>query len=675
VKRFDGDYDQMASEWSFKKEKADGGSNTMVPGMQEIWRNHLVGRFKVDRLALKSRSQDPRKPPQQRLNVRHIPDPYSNGNKLGGPSSVVHKHSKATAFSLFRHYGLLTRAGAATLSPGSPLPKSSGQRSLTVTSAGIMLAPKKVQEQYTSTRTTSKLTTHGLLGDDDDRPSSSSAQRSPSVVRREKEKKAREKERKERDKKQREEKAKAKAKKAPQKRADCTASAESSSTAVSAQISTTGSSNTRVDATEGKQRRHSAHHARQMSARLSSSEVSTSSNGPSTAVANTVKRCSSFEIYRADSMSHSGPNSPTSGPVDRILDYNNSPMDRDVEDAEDDQSLPVVTRTPHAEAFATLDPNVIEYVRAKNGNRMVVDGHSVHWSKRWIPGFGRPTKSSNAPVSPAGTSSAALEATYHPPWMTITDRKVQENNERLIQNLNDSFKDVGLLHSTSKSSKGTTKSRSRKDKTGVNLFAEVPDDALYMLLPLWAGETDKASMPSSAAPAFDVIPLDRRQYLLVYYVPFEESQKEKSQEPPKKKTKSPLTSPESSAGSMDSRTVMLSAFRVSARLVRYDELRGCGVRLPSNGLTVTGPAWEAQYSAPSGLSTEHHDDVVVAACYRRDKGIEFLPHGLVKLGLCAPCAELAPGELEPQVALNSIGRAAVEMIWLGCMALTSFGVA
>jgi hypothetical protein len=348
-------------------------------------------------------------------------------------------------------------------------------------------------------------------------------------------------------------------------------------------------------------------------------------------------------------------------------------MDRYAEDTDDERPLPV-TRTPHAEAFATLDPNVIEYVRSKNGNRVVVDGHSVHWSKRWIPGFGRPTKSSNAPACPAGTSSAALEATYHPPWMTIAGRKVQENNERLIQNLNDSFKDVGLLHSTFKPSKGTTKT-SRRHKTGLNLFEEVPDDALYMLLPLWAGETDKASMPPSPAPSFDVVAVDQRQYLLVYYVPFEECHKEKSQELTKKKAKSSLTSPESSMDSMDSKTVMLSAFRVSARLVGYDELRGSGVRLPSNGLTVTGPLWEAQYSPPTGLSTEHHDDVVVAACYGREKGIEFLPDGLVKLGLCVLSSELAPGELEPQVLLSVIGRAAVEMIWLGCMALTSFGAA
>lgn len=553
-----------------------------------------------------------------------------------------------------------------------------------------MLAPKKVQEQYTSTRTTSKLTTHGLLGDPPERsgrssrPSGSGVQRAPSVVRREKEKK--EKERKEKEKKQRErdekEKAKTKGKKVQQKRADLTEnmeSAQSSSTAFSAQTSTTGSVSTKVEVSEPKQRRHSAHHPAQAPTSLSSSAEpsSAASNGPPTAAPSNVKRRSSFEISRNDSMSYAssstrGYDDSLSRPVDSISEYSDSTlMDRYPEDADDEQPLHV-TRTPHAEAFATLDPNVIEYVRSKNGNRMVVDGHSVHWSKRWLPGFGRPAKSSNAPVSPAGTSSAALEATYHPPWMTIAGRKMQENNELLIQNLNDSFKDVGLLHA--KPSKGTTKS-SRKNKTGINLFAEVPDDALYMLLPLWAGETDKASMPSGPAPLVDLVPVDQRQYLLVYYVPFEECPKEKSQELMKKKAKSSLSSPESSMDMKDSKTVMLSAFRVSARLVGYDELRGSGVRLPSTGLTVTGPLWEAQYSTPTGLNAEHHDDVVVAACYGREKGIEFLPDGLVKLGLCVLSSELAPGELEPRVLLSSIGRAAVEMIWLGCMALTSFGAA
>jgi hypothetical protein len=173
-----------------------------------------------------ARSQDPAKPFQQRLNIRHVQDPYSNGNKLGGPASVVHKHSKAIAFSLFRHYGLLTKTAGSSVSQ-RPLPGASG---------AIMLAPKKVQEQYTSTRTTSKLTTHGLLGDEEKppqstRPSTDGRRRAGSLGYKEhdrKEKERREKERREKEKKQKEkeEKAKAKAKKAQQKKKELTASAE-----------------------------------------------------------------------------------------------------------------------------------------------------------------------------------------------------------------------------------------------------------------------------------------------------------------------------------------------------------------------------------------------------------------------------------------------------------------
>jgi hypothetical protein len=81
VRRFDPEY---GGDWMFKREQADGfgpqGSGasiqsgrgaeaniseaererrrraTMAPGMQELWRNGYVGRFKVDRLELKCES-------------------------------------------------------------------------------------------------------------------------------------------------------------------------------------------------------------------------------------------------------------------------------------------------------------------------------------------------------------------------------------------------------------------------------------------------------------------------------------------------------------------------------------------------------------------------------------------------------------------------------------------
>lgn len=85
--------------------------------------------------------------------VKHIPDPYSS-NRRGGPGVVVHKHSQAKAFSIFRAHDLFNPKQ--TQKPGK------GGRHLD-TSQSILLATKNVQEQYTSTKTTGRLKTHGLL--------------------------------------------------------------------------------------------------------------------------------------------------------------------------------------------------------------------------------------------------------------------------------------------------------------------------------------------------------------------------------------------------------------------------------------------------------------------------------------------------------------------------------
>ena len=98
------------------------------------------------------------KGPQQRLHVRHIPDPFSKGNIRGGPHSIIHKHSKVVAFSIFR--------SNTVMAPGKS--KESNRVSFD-RSCGILLASKRVQEAYTSTHTTSRLNSHGLLEDNDPR--------------------------------------------------------------------------------------------------------------------------------------------------------------------------------------------------------------------------------------------------------------------------------------------------------------------------------------------------------------------------------------------------------------------------------------------------------------------------------------------------------------------------
>ncbi|KAG1719948.1 hypothetical protein EDD22DRAFT_983255 [Suillus occidentalis] len=138
-------------------------------------------------------------------------------------------------------------------------------------------------------------------------------------------------------------------------------------------------------------------------------------------------------------------------------------------------------------------------------------------------------------------------------------------------------------------------------------------------------------------------------------------------------------------------------FRVNARLVRYDELRGTGIRLPSDGLAVGAPALDVgglggvrnREEAESQLGTDTALGIgletVICMCSSRENGFHFQPEGLSKLGLCLQEEVALPAANNPRAVyleiptselrhlLTPVGRAAVEMVWLGCLAITSFG--
>ena len=156
----------------------------------------------------------------------------------------------------------------------------------------------------------------------------------------------------------------------------------------------------------------------------------------------------------------------------------------------------------------------------------------------------------------------------------------------------------------------------------------------------------------------------------------------------------------------DKRNILLPCFRVIGRQVCYTELQGSGIRVPDQGLAVSGPLEEAcntapklegrssfTASAPSSSSSLPPTppslgtpvrDCVMGSCYARDSGIEFDPHALIELGLCSVLEEdpiphpLPPGVFEEEfersmkVKLTAIGSAVVEMVWAGGLALTSF---
>ncbi|KAG2128950.1 uncharacterized protein EDB93DRAFT_1243504 [Suillus bovinus] len=711
-----GMYDTQ-NQWAFWKEKADAQpvpnvrrpnaqagapvimdktKRTMYPGTQEIWRSGHVGRFRVDRLVFKPSTADPAKAAQQRINIRHIPDPFLKGPKTSGPSTVIHKHSRATAFSIFRSYSLFTSKRAGT-----------GSRNIHMhTSGGIMLAPKKVQEQYTSTRTTSKLITHGLLEDRSRKAIGNGSDKSRRATFLEKEKR-REKEKE--DAKKAKAKGKEKKKESKKNNDRDRASNPTESTESSATTSSTGSI--------------SASHVMSAPARATSSKITFASSivsprspvkAQSTSGPSSPETSSTFDHSFKKLLSS---DSSTSVATSHIRSHRDS--------IDSDEHLP--TRTPHAEAFGTLDPNDIEHLRRA---QKPTDGNSSFANRIFRRFRGAANRVDNITQPVATTQNA-----YSPPWIVTAGRDQNEEHVRVLTDLNNSFRDVGLLH-TQPSHRTGKGGGAKKRAVTHDVFDYVPEDSLYMLLPLWAGETDPgagggvgsgsimagsssisedsttsttATAATTATSATLTIPEDR-QFLLVWYVPFEDKNKNTSSSNSnsnsasssvnKKKLKQTNSTSDTDAES-NQKNIYLRNFRVNARLVGYDELRGTGIRVPSDGLAVGGPALDAGgpggvrnreepesqpgLASQSGTGTALGIETVICMCSSRENGFHFQPEGLCKLGLCLQEEVVLPAANNPRAIyleiptsemkhlLTPVGRAAVEMVWLGCLAITSFG--
>ncbi|KIK56480.1 hypothetical protein GYMLUDRAFT_174288 [Collybiopsis luxurians FD-317 M1] len=257
----------------------------------------------------------------------------------------------------------------------------------------------------------------------------------------------------------------------------------------------------------------------------------------------------------------------------------------------------------------------------------------------------------------------------------------------VLGQLEHSFENVGLLPSTKEKKSSGKKSAlytggsisSRLSHKKMDVLSCVPADAYFMLLPLWPAETDTYSQRLSPFQA-PSIPSDDRRYLLVFYkpLPFEG-----------------LTKGTSSLSTSDLRKILLPGFHAMARQVSHSELEGTGVRVPEQGISVNGPLEDAFKRIPRSLShtlyssTGDNSSVqpyIIGTSKSRDAGVEFDPEALVDLGLCTVLNEeqrrsLPPGMVVEQfdseqattVKLTPIGSAVMEMIWVGGLALTSFG--
>ncbi|KIP08424.1 hypothetical protein PHLGIDRAFT_18940 [Phlebiopsis gigantea 11061_1 CR5-6] len=570
------------------------------------------------------------KAPQQRLNVRHIHDPFSKGNTQGGPGSVIHKHSRAIAFSIFRNHSLFSKHHRQHKQPMH-------------TSISILLANKKVQEQYTSTRTTSRLNSHGLLEDVGTMGTTSAYSQSRTMI---------------------------------------------------ATASTRSRPPTPQQA-DGSQSEGYISDQRGQSIRSSSTSREVPAPPPAgpppvpqkDAPSGSSVSSSSMDVSDSTRMSgESVSSTEASSSADRASTFTSQTsathtISRQSSDDVDDEDSP--PRTSHAEAFATVDSSYLEHMRTRPERR-----HAEEPASHGLVGVLRRRflgTSKNVPKAQAvHPPTVPREGNYTPPWLTMAPRSKQEERERVIQNLNESFKDVGLLP-TARANKSASKGKRPKHPNPTTIFEKVPTDSLYMLLPLWPGETDPMSSEIREEPSTYFVPVEERQYLLVYYVPFEDDRSkahDKKIESNKKRARVDTRSPAAATSTTSTeRIISLHSFKAVARLVSYADLRETGVRVPAFGLSVTGSLGEAtQFLPPPFIREQRLDDIVIGVCYNRPGGVEFIPEGLQKLGLCMP-TETPPrppsnemdDEQEEEVILTPIGRAAIEMAWLGCMAVSSFG--
>ncbi|KAG8214069.1 hypothetical protein J3R82DRAFT_10827 [Butyriboletus roseoflavus] len=590
IQKNDRAFDVLRYYWSFQREKADGSNSSLrrrqkahhhrtdkpvkeIPSrVQEMWRCGHVGRFKVDRLVLKPQSADPTKGAQQRIHVRHIPDPFLLGNTTTGPHSVIHKHSRAVAFSIFRSHALFSGRYAGGTGAGP----SSVQTHMNMR-FGIMLAPKK-------------LSTYGLLdtesrGPRDKERDRGSRRGTQSLSFRERDSRGKER-RREQDKEDRGKgktkapnKGKGKEKSDKKHRVNPTESAESSTATSSAGSVTNSTVQYVVSALERPMIKI------QLSPSVSSSTTAYRFDSTSRPVSPTSLLSQSI-------------NNSTKIPESETFSISSTRHHHDHRDSLDpDDRLPA--RTTHAEAFSALDPNDIENLRAKATGRANAESGSTFAGRlfRVFRGSSRADDHSSSTTQPRA---------FQPPWLITAGRDQQEENDRVLNDLNASFRDVGLLHTNPhKSSKAASK---RKSSQGI--LDQIPDDCLYMLLPLWPGETDTATVHAdTSSTASFATTSENRQYLLVYYVPFGEAAS-KDKKPEKKRAKHSHSS--DSGPESDPKAVYLPAFRAVARVITYDELRLSGVRVPSDGLAINGPEWEAiSYPVPPPLHDAQMIDTVV----------------------------------------------------------------
>ena len=348
----------------------------------------------------------------------------------------------------------------------------------------------------------------------------------------------------------------------------------------------------------------------------------------------------------------------------------------DIGDDSSDEGPRHPTRTPHRETYAVLPPEVFEIAHHQE--------HPTHGLFGWGKSRGG---------NQIGHRPNPYEASYNPPWPVTTPRINSETRKGIVDDLNMSFQDVGLLPAIgeirSSQSEQIRRRREREQRAHVSprpeqpqaeIFEDIPSDALCMLLPLWPSETDPASTRKYQSAPSPLSP-DSRQYILIYYkvqpgsIPPHEEAKAKSE---KKRSRISPTSSHESTNKREERGILLNNFYIGARVVSHRDLQGSGIRIPDVGLAVSGPLDEAYRSMPTNMPTGEY---ILGVCNSRNAGIDFLPEFFETMGLSRNMPNPNPvravddddsQSLDLVAVLTPLGRAVMEMAWLGGLALTSF---
>jgi len=608
------------------------------------------------------------RPPQQRLSVQHVRGASTQAQGFfprlvydSGPTTTIHKHSRAAAFSLSRHYKPQYRSAEARKSSKAQ-PHQNATHANQKKTAMILLASRKVQEAYTSTTTTRKLKSHGLLGE---------THRSRELERLERlaEQDDRLKEKAQMKEKARHEKEQRKEEKA------------------------------RKDKGKGKVGRELTNHSE--ASELSQIENDFASLGilvphhscPSTSPPNEIAQTGAeIDFLPPENLHVELPGAlaqhmPRKGdcsmqlqvphnlpaqmqhPTPRMINANQAypssgehryGHDEEEDIDEEDEKLGLVPRrrrrTPHSEAYHTLPPESI-------------DSFAIHQDIHFR-GFLPWLSGRNAPHR-----TLRVDTPYQPPWLSAPSRPSNFDIQmQVVAGLNTSFQDVGLLPSgreiRESRKRKALKSQVRHSRTErkyikeKDVFTDIPDDALYMLLPLWPSETDPVS---SKDHPFKVPPIGiaDRLYLIVYYKPWYPSETfGKSKDKSRVSRGSPTSSQDGIY--IDERNVLMSQFYIGARTIAYDDLEGSNVRVPENGLSVMGPLIEACECIPindrssntkskgkekdvgkeKGKDTakgKDFFDCIIGSYQSRDHPVEFYPEGFARMKLATQEEEVLSG--------------------------------